>query len=137
MEVTRLASNSGLRINLDDSAGTALLSGHQPGISIPENVWVTLVLSIDLPGQTLTLWKDGVETAVALPAGTGQMVANRFLTFLNRNGNGGYQFTGDIEYLRLWKGVASADGSAPAAAPSAEILGPDSAAAAHPWKQGS
>ncbi|WP_424991089.1 hypothetical protein [Fluviibacterium sp. S390] len=136
MEVTRLASNSALRINLDDSSGAALLTSHQPGLSIPENVWVTLLLAIDLPGQTLTLWKDGVETQVALPANTGQLVPGRFLTFLNRNGNGGYQFLGEVEYLRVWKGLASVDANEPATPPSAEITGPDSALVGHPWRKG-
>ncbi|MEV8467310.1 LamG-like jellyroll fold domain-containing protein [Fluviibacterium sp. DFM31] len=135
-ELTRLSNDGSIRANVEDSAGAPVLSSNTLALQIAENTWTEVVCCIDLVAQTLTVWKDGVSDQVALAANNGQFLNNRFVTLLNRNGSGGYQFVGDVEFLRLWKDTVTTDGSEPVGVPDIEVLGPASAANAHPTKRG-
>lgn len=46
------------------------------------------------------------------------------------------QFLGSVDYMKVWFGQATTDGSEPVATPDIEITGPASVVNQHPWKQG-
>jgi len=129
--------NSGtLRANVRDGAAVKTINNVLVPAGLVANVWYDIVCAVDQVAQNLKLSINGtpVATVAFSAAGNGVFQSNRALSFLARSTNT-LQLVGDVEYLRVWLS-ATGSGTAPAATPLKQIVGPASAANADGWKLG-
>lgn len=131
-----LMNNGNLRATVEDGAGVKMLSAAVISAGLPTNVWHDLVVSADQVAAVLRVNLNGAPLAT-LPftgSGNGVFQSNRALSLLARSA-GTLQLVGDVEYARIWL-TATADGSAPTAAPYKELTGPAALVNGDPWKLG-
>lgn len=129
--------NSGtLRANVRDGAAVKTINNVLVPAGLVANVWYDIVCAVDQVAQNLKLSINGtpVATVAFSAAGNGVFQSNRALSFLARSTNT-LQLVGDVEYLRVWLSTTGS-GTAPAATPLKQIVGPASAANADGWKLG-
>jgi hypothetical protein len=111
-----------LRVGIKDGSATSVRAMSVTGVTVENDVWTSLIISIDLSAATLQIRKNGVLTSLTLStAGTPNFQTGRRGTFLNI-ASGINQFVAEVEYIKVWYS-AETDGSEPVAAPFATIAG--------------
>ncbi|TDL86387.1 hypothetical protein E2L05_13230 [Meridianimarinicoccus aquatilis] len=113
-----------MRVTLKDSTNTSLVGGTLSLAGImPDNVFVDVVLALDLAGRRLRLFIDGVMTDdIQISASaSGTLASNRSLNFF-----GSDSFGGAVGMLEVWKGYAPDGDTAALGAPYRRIA-PDGA----------
>jgi len=121
---------------LDDTGAVVSNSGVRTGAFITFDTPQLLTFSLDLSNKlTIANNTNGLLSGYVLTAGSGAMATD--LKFYSlRNPAGSMQLEGAVEYIKVWFGQSTTDGSEPAATPDIEITGPKTAINPHIWKQG-
>lgn len=112
-----ILSNGNLRITVEDSAGTKLVSLAVVTAGLVTGTWYDLVVSADHGTQKMQVVLNGplIASVAFSAAGTGVFASTRSLSALT-NSSGVGQTIGDFQWLRFWKS-ATAGGTAPVGTP--------------------
>ena len=128
-----------IRLGLNDSAGTALISSATVG-TMAWGVRKDLIVAVDLVARNCWVTIDGVTATYPLAANSGNLASNnRRLRFLSREITTGGYCIGTIYKAEVWADCVTGGGRPPSDTnlrANGRITGPAAIANTHPWKNG-